>query len=165
MRVTLASTLLALALSTAAGCGGGDYTVADAFDEAITLRCAKAFECKASYAAAPGSTQTFEQQFGASEADCEAMARALIGGALPLFEASVSAGRIAYDADDARTCLDAARAETCAQFWGTEPYTEPAACDTTFVGTVADGGACTLDDDCKTAGSSCDGTTKVCTPG
>ena len=50
---------------------------------------------------------------------------------------------------------------TCTQYWAGEG--EPVECETTFVGQVADGDACTIDDDCAVDTSYCDETTNVCT--
>ncbi len=55
-------------------------------------------------------------------------------------EASLAAGRVAYDAGAAKECVD-----TLGSFCGTGPI---AACEQVWVGKVALGGSCLLDDDC-----------------
>ncbi|HEX2689095.1 MAG TPA: hypothetical protein VHN14_20880 [Kofleriaceae bacterium] len=79
-------------------------------------------------------------------------------------DASVTAGRIKYNANDYETCVTAGEAEPCDQYFGqngAHPML-PAACGTAEVGLVATGGACTLDDDCAVDGNSCDSTAHTC---
>lgn len=153
----LTSILAGLAL---AACGG-DPTVQEVLDESINTQCSKAWECMATFPSGQGVT--FEQLFSTSESACVTNFQTLIDEDQSKFEASVAAGRIIYNPDDAQICLDAMAALTCGQFWGTEPVQEPAACDSAFQGTVADGGMCTIDEDCAVDGSEC-GTTNTCGP-
>lgn len=162
---TLSSVLAVLALSSLAACGGSDdLSATAALNGLISTQCDKAFECKATYTPpASDPMATFEGDFGATVAACE-MKFAIDKMDLTELEASISAGRVKYNAADAQKCVDGFAAMTCGQFWGTEMFTPPAACETAIVGTVADGGACTIPDDCVGATSDCDPTTKKCTP-
>ncbi|WP_437672143.1 hypothetical protein [Sorangium sp. So ce131] len=76
---------------------------------------------------------------------------------------SVDAGRQTYDGEKAARCL-AEMEGTCEGGLGGDdnPFDATPECSTIFVGKVADGGACTDDDDCSGAGSAC--TDDVCTP-
>jgi hypothetical protein len=133
-------------------------TVADAYHESIALACAKAFECRDSF---PGTPTEFTDAYGDTEEACIANFEALVGQAAADTQASVDAGRIVYNADDARTCLDGLATIDCPSYWNGD--NQPAECDTTFIGQVADGGPCTIDDDCATDAAYCDETTNVCT--
>jgi hypothetical protein len=163
MRHYLSSALTAFALTTSlAACGGSSsLSVNDAFTEAANAGCTKAFECMASY---PTGGTPFASQYGASVSECEMKNSALITAVVASYNASITAGRISYNGTDAQSCLDATKGETCPQYWGTDTtFVEPASCKTAFKGTVADGGTCTIDQDCAATGSGCN-TAKVCSP-
>jgi hypothetical protein len=137
---------------------GGSLTIEEAFTESIEAMCAKAFECQDSF---PGTPEDFTASYGADEAACFAMYSGYLAAGAAQYQASVDAGRMTYDPADARTCLDGLAGVTCDQYWnGNE---EPPECDTTFVGQVADGGTCTMSDDCANDTSYCDETTSLCT--
>ena len=140
------------------GEGGGVGSAGEAAQASLEQTCATAFECQAEF---PDGGSSFEQLFGASEAACVAKLGAAFAPAD--VQASVDAGRIIYDAADARVCLDAREATTCAEFWGGEPELPPE-CGTAFVGAVQPGGACTIDLDCA-GGATCNDQTLVCEPG
>jgi hypothetical protein len=142
-------------------CGGP--SASEAFDDAIKATCQKAFDCMSTFPSGQGIT--FDQEFGSSESICETMYSGAATDTKAKLEASISAGRITYNSDDAQVCIDGVKNETCGQFWGTDTYTPPPECDTAFQGTVADGGTCTIDDDCATSGSSCTTTTMTCGQG
>jgi hypothetical protein len=57
---------------------------------------------------------------------------------------AVNEGRIEYDAGKAHACIEAMRAMSCPEFGEKEPEV----CLGVFSGTVADGGACTLGEEC-----------------
>jgi hypothetical protein len=146
-------------LGTLAACGSP--SVSDSLDDAISTQCAKAFDCMSSFPTDEGFA--FEDLYGSSESACVSNLETASAESKSQYQASVDAGRIIYNADDAQACLDAENALSCDQFWrGDSP--EPTACDTAFQGTVADGGACTIDDDCATGSSECDPSTMTCTP-
>lgn len=159
----LGSTFLFSAL--AFGCGGGDGggfgSPTEAINASIDQTCSVAFECRDSFP--PDQGFQFEDLFGNTEAECQTnIADVFDADAL---EASVDAGRVIFDGDDAATCLDAAADITCDQFWGIDDtFQDSPTCDTAFIGTVADGGTCTIDDDCSNSASSCDEELLVCGP-
>lgn len=168
----LASSSLALMLVACGGDDGGLGSASDAFKASIQASCEKAFDCMASYDPAMNNNTPFASAYGASVDDCVAQTNALIMQFLGAdyftkLDASVSAGRITYNASDAQTCLDAGSAQTCDQFFGQNgaTYTPPAACDNAIKGTVATGGTCTIEDDCAASADSCDETTMMCTAG
>lgn len=151
---------IVFALAACGGGGGGIDSPSDALITAINNSCAKAFDCRDSFP--PDAGVTFEEVFGTSEAECAAL-DAEDQADLDALEASVEAGRVDFDAGDAQVCLNGLNAATCDQFWGIdETFVEPPECDTTFIGTVADGGMCTISDDCAGADSFCDETTMTC---
>jgi hypothetical protein len=146
------------------GDGGGSLTPAAAIDEQVDLLCGAAFECMSSFPTDKGVTHA--QLFGANEAACQTMFDGLFDA--DAVQASVDAGRIEYDAADAAACNDAFDALSCDDLWLVvfdDPAAppEPAACDTAFVGTIADGGACTIDQDCEADASGC-GSDNTCAP-
>jgi len=134
----------------ACGGGGGDLSASEAIHESITRTCEKAFECEAEFDG--GGFITFEELYGTSVDDCITMFEAASAD----LEASVEAGRIAYDSADAEACLDGTDFGTCQMFFE-RTYQTPAACDTTFVGTVPEGGECVTSDDCADDNATCDG--------
>jgi hypothetical protein len=167
------SILVSASFALLAACGGDDggstSTPSAAFETSIEASCQKAFDCMSSYDAAMHNGTAFADSYGASVSACVAQTRAFIDqflGAdyLDKLDASASAGRIDFDSADAQTCLDATTGQTCDQFFDQNgaTFTPPAACDTALVGTVATGGACTIDEDCATEGDDCDPATMTC---
>jgi hypothetical protein len=164
------ATSILAALAACGGSSGPPARLSDAFQDSIHRRCEKAFECKASYVAAMHQNQSFENFVGGTNvAACVNSLKTLtltLNGQdfFTRLDASVSAGRIKYNADDYETCLAAGEAETCDQFFLQNGATAvpPAACGTAEVGAVATGGACTLDQDCAGAADLCDSTLNTC---
>src|SRR5688572_9646149 len=95
------STSLLLALTS---CDGGSLTASEAMDEGLRSTCAKAFDCMSSFPTDAGFT--VEQLFGSTEAMCVQMFQTGATEDKAMLEASISAGRIKYNADDAQACLD-----------------------------------------------------------
>jgi hypothetical protein len=157
----LGSTFLvsALTLSCGGGGGGGD-TPSEAILASIDQTCSIAHECRDSFP--PDLGFEFVDLFENTEAECVTAFNT--GLDLDAVEASVDAGRVIFDAGDARTCQNAIEALNCAQFWGDEESADIPECDTDFVGTVADGGTCTISLDCTNDDSFCDEETLVCAP-
>jgi hypothetical protein len=163
---------LAGAFAACGGGGGGFSSGSDAMHAAIRASCEKAFDCMSSYDAAMHNNTAFADSYGNSVDDCVTQTEAFITAFLGAnyfdeLDASIDAGRVTFNSDDAQTCIDAGSAETCDQYFGQNGATadSPPECDTTFVGTVSDGGDCTIDQDCATDGDSCDSTTMTCTAG
>jgi hypothetical protein len=145
------------------GGGGGGGKASDAIKDGIRASCAKAFDCMGSYDASMNGDTAFEDVYGTDEQNCYDMTIALINSFLGAdyfdkFDASVEAGRITYNGDDADSCNDAQTSVTCDQFFGQNGQEAPdvPACDTALMGTVATGGACTISDDCASVDDSCD---------
>lgn len=102
---------------------------------------------------AGGAIATVADAVYARMADCEKMGAVFLSLAAQgvdllaqRYQASADAGRIAYDQDALSGCLAAIRAMTCAELEGAEPP----ACAAVFTATVADGDACSMDEDCAT---------------
>ena len=109
------------------GCGGGgadELAIEDYHAEYETALCRNSAACGVFVDEAHCAGATFDTGFNYSAAT-------LVGG--------VVAGLIAYDAAQARACIDAIAARSCA--WNEALFDEPA-CETVFTGTVIDGGAC-----------------------
>lgn len=81
-----------------------------------------------------------------TQAACEMRAEAgYLNAALPRYQAAIAMGTMSYDATQAGACIDALRAEGCAVV----SARTPPECDRLFVGHVATGGACALDEECQ----------------
>lgn len=142
------------------GGGTGGTMSATRFLEEISKKfCDQGFTCKASFPTDQGGT--FEEAFGASASACYADAAAANMPAQ--VEAQITAGKIEYKASDASACISGIAFGTCQEFWTTGPNM-PAACDTVFVGKVADGQTCVTHIECTNIESYCDDTTNKCTP-
>jgi hypothetical protein len=166
----LASFALALAACGGGGASGPPDKLSVAILDSIQRSCQKAFSCQSSYIASMHNGQAFADHYGGSNADaCANSLKTLLltfngQDYFTKLDASVTAGRIKYNANDYDTCATAGEALTCDQFFVQNGATAtlPAACDTASVGQVATAGACTLDDDCATAGDSCDAGAHTC---
>jgi hypothetical protein len=159
------------------GCGGGGGlgSASDAFHASIQASCEKAFDCMGEYDASMHGGQAFADSYGSSVDNCVQQTNALITAFYGAsfysdLDAAVASGNITYNSDDAQVCLDAGSAESCDAFFGQNGATEdlPPECDTSFVGNVGDGDACTMggsDFECSADGSTCDETSMTCGPG
>jgi hypothetical protein len=79
---------------------------------------------------------------------CEARAEAAyVNAALPRYQSAIEMGTLSYDGSQAGACVDALNALGCAAV----NSRAPAACDALFIGHVAPGGACALDEECEGA--------------
>ncbi len=91
---------------------------------------------------------------------CETRAEAsYVNGALPRYQAAMTMGTLTYDGSYATDCLDAVHTLGCAAITGRTPD----ACNQLFIGHVALGGACALDEECAgdaycSAATACPGT-------
>ena len=130
--------------------GNGSMTLADYFTGLGHAECDDAFTCKATFPTANG---TFADAFGASSSACYGDAASYYDTAA--VQAEISAGKITFDGSAAASCIAGmSAAPDCATYW-TDGADYPAACDTALVGSVADGGACTIDFDCANLASYC----------
>jgi len=147
-----------LMVGACGGGGGGGPTAEAAFTQLAGKVCTEAFMCMSTF---PGTPDQFSQSFGASEAACNTLLLAQLD--VDKVQASIDAGRIMFDGADVQACVDKTDFGTCDQFWGNTSPAEPPECETALVGTVANGGTCTIDLDCMVAGSSC-GADLKCAP-
>lgn len=135
----------------------GTMTATDFLTAMEMATCDNAFACKASFPTDAGVT--FDQAFGTSQAACYAQA-AQVDDPTGV-EAAIAGGTIQFDGAAAADCAAGIAATACTTFWQAG-LTLPAACDSAMLGTVADGGACTVDYECASAQSVCDPTAKTC---
>lgn len=168
-----ASVLLASFALAFAGCGGDSgppAKLSDALLDLVQRQCQNAFDCKSSYVASMHNNQTFENFVGgATVSACVNTVKTLVlsfngQDYFTKLDASVTAGRIKYNATDYSTCATAGEALTCDQLFGQNGATAtlPAACDTFEMGQVPTAGTCTIDADCAAATDSCDPTAHTC---
>jgi hypothetical protein len=143
-----------------AGCGGGgSVTIDNLGTELASVSCSKMFECCSSAEIMNQFANiTVDGQPITTEAQCESFAGGLFAGLLtPEYKASIAAGRITYDGDAARSCLDAMANLGCSSYAMVNSKTS-VVCDTPFIiPQVGDGGACAEHYEC-TSGY-CDGAT------
>lgn len=89
--------------------------------------------------------------------ECEARYESIFGAFVVDLRRGIEAGRIVYDAARADACFTKADSASCGDFFGTNFLDEDPDCEAAFQGTVALGGACLGDDECKDPGASCAG--------
>ena len=156
-RLSIAS-LLGLALAACGGGGGDSLSAGEAWSENIQQICDKAHDCRDSFPTGQGFS--FEQLYGNTVDECVDSFETL--GTAAQVDASAEAGRIDYDEADAQACLDESMIDTltCEMFWAGEGPDVPE-CETALVGTVANGGSCTISLDCMDIQAFCEG--GVCT--
>src|SRR4051812_5831542 len=105
----LSSILIPVTFALAASaCGGGSLSSSDALTQSVHQVCSKAFECKSTF---PGTANDFTLAFGADEDAC--FTSLFSQTTLDTYQASIDAGRITYNGDDAQACLDAEDALAC----------------------------------------------------
>ena len=153
-------------------CGVDDVpsSASSATQELYRAQCQAAFDCKSSYDVA-GHQSTFAATYGASVSECTtnsiALMKAFYGADyLTKLDASVALGRISYDGSLYSTCEAELSDITCDELFAQHGQKRPAppeACEMLIKGTVANGGACTLEFDCADHDANCDGTTNLCT--
>ncbi len=122
---------------------GGGVTASAVLDRIATTECDQAFTCMASF---PTELGAFADIFGASVEECYPL-NAEYWNADDV-EAAIAGGTITFDQAAADECMAGAiTAAVCTTFWDEGPGV-PDACWGAFAGTVATGGACTLDFEC-----------------
>jgi hypothetical protein len=135
-----------LILLVFAGCGGGGGPAVpyeDAREELVRAGCQKLLHCCSSAEleiVGDHSSGPF-----ADQASCELQIDATLDRLFFDLDESVGAGRIGYDGARVRECVDAALTCEPDNLYG-------ARCDGAFVGKVAPGGRCALDNDCAGGG-------------
>jgi hypothetical protein len=132
------------------GGGGGAVPIAELGNELGAIVCPKMVECCT-------QMELEDELLGASnETECEAFYAGFLGQLLvPVLEDSVAAGRLVYDGEAMRTCLDAYAAIDCADLPAALHAGGPGGCTDPFMGQVALGGMCANDVDCQS--NLCDG--------
>ena len=102
------------------------------------------------FAARCGLGTTFS---GSAGSDCQTQTTSYFANTtFAQYQLAITRGTLVYHADAAGQCLGAFDTASCSGFGGGGP----AACRMTFVGTVADGGACTISSECGST-SACSG--------
>jgi len=144
------------------GKGGGGGFASIALEDQVEAVCTPAHTCRDSFPQDQGLD--FEDLFGTTQPACVANLGA--NTRADEIQASVDAGRITFNAGAAAACLAFVDGLSCADFWdsvltGNPP--QPAACETTFIGTVPLGGMCVISDDCAGQTAFCNSMT--CTDG
>jgi hypothetical protein len=140
------SFVAALIAAAAAGCGGGSIDINDLGPAVADSTCQYYVSC--GLFSTVDDCKTF---FGNNSID-------------PQLLADVEAGLIDYDGGAAKDCLDALASASCNQ--GDESSrTTPSSCDDAFSGTVADGGACFVSDECVSSNCVVPGCGMACCAG
>ncbi len=99
-----------------------------------------------------GSVDKFAGDFGTSVTDCESLQSR---NDMPsVVQSEIQAGKITFSGTAAAQCLSGTTYPACATYWSAGP-TYATACDSVFVGSVADGAACVVDEDCSNSASVC----------
>jgi hypothetical protein len=143
--------ILPIALATGACDGDDGPSVEEAADQIIGALCDKFHECKDDF---PGEESAFEGAFGATEAECVMSFEEDLE--VDQYQASIDAGRIIFNSGDVGACRSSIAAISCDDLWGGEIETAFDCGDDLFEGTVDDGDACTIDEDCAGESSSCE---------
>ncbi|UQA61469.1 DUF7107 domain-containing protein [Polyangium aurulentum] len=169
MKRTLACAIALGLLGALAGAGCGDdpepeptggAIALDAFaGEFSKLFCNRAFAC--CDAAERDQLLSILSPKPKDEQECSTAFSLVYSFLLSEQKDSVAAGRQAYDGDKAASCI-AKNKDVCMGLAGNDLFETDPDCDAVFVGKVADGSACTNDEDCSAAGSICK--EDVCTP-
>ena len=139
-----------------AACGGDDsgshgaVPLADFGTRIGTQYCGKAFECC--------TTEELPQLFiGADFTDepgCIDFYTRFFGFLTPMYQASIDAGKMTYDAEHAADCVAAAGGLTCTQF-AVHESALGGMCESPFIGLVANDAECAFDEECVSG--YCDG--------
>jgi hypothetical protein len=144
-------------LVTLAGCGssgGGGVTPVALGDFASEY--AKAF-CHHVYMCCDATELADAATYGSTEAECVSIGTAQFAYITTRLQPGIDGGRIVYHGDRARRCMDNVGALSCSWGVGFNARNVPD-CQHFADGTVANGAACTLDEECMSgfcSGSAC----------
>jgi hypothetical protein len=155
MKLSIVTTLSGLAFAALIGCGGDDaapITFAQLPAKLATAQCSQTFRCC-------DSAEIMARFNGTNppvttEAECVTFYTGLFMTFLT--DEPVTAGRQAYDASAAGSCIADFESRSC-----TDTSDAPTSCEGVFVGKVAAAGMCKDDEDCAVSGSYCDGDTST----
>lgn len=149
MRTTIAVASIA-ALAGCGGNGGGSLTIEEFGDRSPTVTCGILLDCYGQDLLESFLTTDCESQFGAMYDEAQ----------LPRYQAAIDAGTILYHGDRAQACLDEIEAAGC----GALDRVAVPSCEATLEGTIASGGACSINEECagdaycQTSAMTCGGT-------
>jgi len=129
-------------LALVAGCGSDSISIEDLPDEVKDARCDNLVRCEGVV----------------DRATCDAAVVAA-NEQVPEIKAGIANGTIKYSSGKAGDCVDELSGESC-EFTGLH---NPSACSDILSGTVATGGACTIDEQCANHGE-CAPTDDSCNP-
>lgn len=155
------SSLLAFSLLTACGgddSGSGAIALANLGDAMATSYCAKTFEC----CTMAETEQRFEGAPVTDEASCRMFYAGFFNALAADFQASIDAGKLVYDGDAARQCVNALNAMACTDYArDDDPLSRE--CPDPFMGQVANDMQCKFDDECQSG--YCEGDSQFPAPG
>jgi hypothetical protein len=137
---------ISIALVVAAcGGGGGSIPASQVATELSKATCHQLFRCCT-------SDELMQQALGATTEDqCVAIYGGFASIGFDVIVASIAAGRIDYDGDVMRTCIDSIASASCTEFSaqrGQDSLDMSSGCRDPFVGTLAAGAACSNDAEC-----------------
>ncbi|MBL4633588.1 MAG: hypothetical protein JKY56_06940 [Kofleriaceae bacterium] len=140
----LSLSLGALLLASACGGGGGDVKLEDLGTEVADTICSDQVKCGAF----------------PDKASCIESTKINVDQLI----AEVEAGLVTYDSSKAGECLDSLGGTDCTIF-GSDQQENEEACDATFAGTIAIGGACITNESCAGEARCDQSNDETCTPG
>jgi len=146
MQRTFAGCVATAMLVALVGCGSsssGGSTVAltDFASESAKATCARIYKC------CDATERMGDSTWGATEMECVTMQTPVVATGVATLQAGVDAGKITYHGDRASKCLANIKALSCD--WGitfNRRYVPD--CLHVFDGTVANGTACSMDEEC-----------------
>lgn len=153
-------TLTLVCMAALVGCDGGEVSFEDLPSELSATACAAYQSC--------GSAYALSGPMASDQCD-EYVESVLRNIAFPPYRTAIESGTIVYDAAAAADCLAAYEGLDCEIVGGTAlGWAHIARCSRIFVGQVAVGGACELDEECDEGsfcgGLGCPGTCEPRTP-
>jgi hypothetical protein len=121
--------------------GGTPVALTDFASESAKATCALIYKC------CDATERAADTTFGTTEAECVTMQTPTLATGVASFQAGIDAGKITFHGDRARKCLDNIKGLSCD--WGiafNRRYVPD--CAHVFDGTVANGTACAMDEEC-----------------
>lgn len=141
---------LVLLTSVLIGCGGDDdggggVALANFGTVFGSEFCGKAFEC----CTMAEVSEFFDGAPFTTETECTNFYGGFFMSLATMYQASIDAGRLEYNANASQQCVTALRAQACADFArDDDPLKDN--CPNPFVGKVANGMSCNMDEECVT---------------
>ncbi len=134
--------------------GGSPIAIEDLGTQLSEVTCQKMFECCTDAEIMDQFMNiTYMGQPITTEEQCVAFSAGFFNGlALPQWQASIAAGRMGYDASAAGGCVSASAGLSCSEYAdlssGNANTSLAGTCQPFLIPMVADGGACSQDDEC-----------------